>query len=105
MTQIERLKLRIPEESNEELLGDLLDSAKTKILAKRYPFQDFPVDEQGESVLEERYYDLQLRIAVEMYNKRGAEGETAHSENGTNRTYADENKLLCEVVPKGKVLI
>lgn len=104
MTQIEKLKIRIPEESNEEVLGDLLDSSAMRILAKRYPLSDYPVDEQCEYVLEDRYSDLQLRLSVEMYNIRGAEGETAHSENGTSRSYADYNNLLNEVVPRGKVL-
>ena len=47
--------------------------------------------------------DLQIRIAVEMFNKRGAEGEIAHSENGVSRSYASANvseDLLKEITPK-----
>ena len=29
----------------------------------------------------------QIEIAVYLYNKQGAEGQTAHSENGISRTY------------------
>ena len=34
-----------------------------------------------------RYETKQVEIAVYLYNKRGAEGQTSHSENGINRTY------------------
>jgi hypothetical protein len=34
-----------------------------------------------------RYETKQVEIAVYLYNKRGAEGQTAHNENGINRTY------------------
>ena len=42
-----------------------------------------------------------------MFAKRGAEGETAHSENGVSRTYASANvseDLLKEITPKGSVI-
>ena len=48
-----------------------------------------------------------FRIAVDLFNKLGAEGETAHSENGVSRTYGAENvstDLLAEIMPKAKVL-
>jgi hypothetical protein len=42
-----------------------------------------------------------------MFNKRGAEGETAHSENGVSRTYQSANvseDLLKEITPKAGVV-
>jgi hypothetical protein len=55
--------------------------------------------------LESKFNDLQLRLAVEMYNKRGAEGQRSHGENGIDRSYFDENHLLEEVIPfVGKML-
>ena len=101
MTQLERLKIRIPEVTNDVELEDLLESARAVILSRRFPFQDHPPD------VEDRYKDLQIRIAVEMYNRRGAEGETAHSENGVSRTYSGANvseELLREITPKGGVI-
>lgn len=99
---LKRLKLRIPEESNEELLFDILESAKNLILLKRYPFsKEMPIE------LESKYIELQLQIAVRMYNKIGAEGETAHSESGVSRSYgnsAEYEDLLARVIPKGAVL-
>jgi hypothetical protein len=97
MTQLERLKIRIPESTNDMELEDLLESARAVILSRRFPFSEHPPD------IEDRYKDLQIRIAVEMFNKRGAEGETSHSENGVSRTYSSANvseELLREITPK-----
>lgn len=103
MEQIERLKLKLKDcfcDDNE--LEDLLLTAKSIILNKRFPFsKKLPQD------IEPRYLDLQVRIAVDLYNKRGAEGETSHSENGISRTYGTENvstDLLAEITPRCGVL-
>ena len=101
MTQLERLKIRITENVPDAELEDILESAKAVILSRRFPFSGQPPD------IEARYKDLQIRIAVEMFNKRGAEGETAHSENGVSRTYSSASvseELLREIVPKGGVV-
>lgn len=103
MTQLERLKIKITENVTDEKLNDLLESAKYIILSRRYPFGDFPVDEYGEVDIEARYYDLQIRIAVELFAKEGAEGQVSHSENGTSRTWENANvseSLLREITPK-----
>lgn len=101
MEQLERLKIRITEKVNDDELADILESAKAVILSRRFPFSEWP-DE-----IESKYKDLQIRIAVEMFNKRGAEGETAHSENGISRSYASANvseDLLKEITPKAGVV-
>ena len=101
MTQLERLKLRITGNQTDAELEDILESAKAVILSRRFPFGEHPEE------IENRYKDLQIRIAVEMYNKRGAEGETAHSENGISRSYASASvseDLLREITPKVGVL-
>ena len=97
MTQLERLKIRITEKVNDNELEDILESAKAVILSRRFPFGEQPTE------IEDKYKDLQIRIAVEMFNKRGAEGETAHSENGVSRSYASASvseELLREITPK-----
>lgn len=97
MTQLERLKIRITEKVDDIELSDILESAKAVIMSRRFPFGEWPEE------LENKYNDLQIRIAVEMFNKRGAEGETAHSENGVSRSYASANvseDLLKEITPK-----
>lgn len=104
MAQLDRLKvqLEIKDDSQDQLLLDLLESAKYAILSRRYPFHDFPVDDKGEPILENRYLDLQVRIAVYLYNKMGAEGQLSHSENGVSRTYEAGDipeSLLRQVTP------
>ena len=101
MTQLERLKIRITEKVTDVELEDILESAKAVILSRRFPFGVQPAE------IEDKYKDLQIRIAVEMFNKRGAEGETAHSENGVSRSYASANvseDLLREITPKAGVV-
>ena len=97
MTQLDRLKIRITENVSDIELEDILESAKAVIMSRRFPFGEQPAE------IEDKYKDLQIRIAVEMFNKRGAEGETAHSENGVSRSYASANvseDLLKEITPK-----
>ena len=101
MTQLERLKIRITEKVTDVELEDILESAKAVILSRRFPFGDQPAE------IEDKYKDLQIRIAVEMFNKQGAEGETAHSENGVSRSYASASvseDLLKEITPKAGVV-
>ena len=101
MTQLERLKIRITENVSDIELEDLLESAKAVILSRRFPFGEQPPE------IENRYKDLQIRIAVEMYNKQGAEGETSHSENGISRSYANagvSEDLLREITTKAGVV-
>lgn len=110
MTVLERMKLRIPEEPNEQVLMDCIEMAKNAILARRFPYGDWPVrtatGEDGtpvqETYVEPRYEDLLYRMAVDLYNKAGAEGQTGHSENGVSRQYESSwisEQLLLEVVP------
>ena len=101
MTQLERLRIRIPENNSEAELEELLESAKAVILSRRFPFGEPPEE------IENRYKDLQIRIAVEMYNKLGVEGQTAHSENGISRSYSSASvseELLREITPKAGVV-
>lgn len=101
MDNLERLKLRT-DEDNDDILSDCLETAKNAILSRRYPFQEWPTDDDGNVTLEARYTDLQFRIALDLYNKQGAEGETAHNENGISRTYESSwisEQLLSEVTP------
>ena len=101
MTQLERLKIRITENVTDGELEDLLESAKAVILSRRFPFGEWPEE------IETKYKDLQIRIAVEMYNKIGAEGQTSHSENGVSRTYSSASvseELLREITPKAGVV-
>lgn len=105
MTILERLVLRLSDGNNEpdeDVLGDCIESAKNAILSRRFPFTEWPKDNNGDTYVEARYQDLQFRIAMDLYNKIGAEGEKQHSENGISRTFESSwisEQLLSEVMP------
>ena len=105
MDILERLQLRLTDDGvapDDDILTDCIESAKNAILSRRFPLMDWPTDDNGDTFVEDRYKDLQFRIAMDLYNKIGAEGEMTHSENGISRTFESSwisEQLLSEVVP------
>ena len=98
MTQVDRLKLRLPASMglSDSVLEDCLESAKSAIMTARYPTSEWP------DKLEARYMDLQIRIATELLERQGGSTQTGHSENGINRTWENagvSKSLLAEVTP------
>lgn len=93
-----RLEVLIsPDTVKSDLLMYLLEQAGGIVLNRRYPFG---VPENAEVPAE--YEHIQLQIAVELFSKRGAEGQTAHNENGINRTYESADvspSLLRRIIP------
>lgn len=108
MTEVEKLAmLRVmvgqPNEGDwsDDVLISYLAIAGQKIINRAYPYDDTVTE------VPRRYGYLQCDIATYLLNKRGAEGETAHSENGISRSYerADvPESMLSEVVPHVGVL-
>ena len=92
-----------PDTASTELLQNLLWQAEGIVLNRRYPFGS----PEGATVTS-AYEHIQLQIAVELFAKMGAEGQTGHSENGVTRSYeaADVSpSLLKRIVPvAGSVL-
>lgn len=87
-------------EDDVDVIQAAFDTAGDRILARRYPFNDSITE------VPERYLTTQIEIAVYLLNKQGAEGETAHGENGINRTYESAyvpDSMLAGVTPIGKV--
>ena len=103
MTEVEKLALlRVmvgqPDEGDwsDDVLISYLAIAGRKIINRAYPYDD-TVEE-----VPRRYGYLQCDIAAYLLNKRGAEGQTAHSENGVNRSYESADvpeSMLSEVTP------
>ena len=84
MTQTEKLKLlkaMVGESDTEEVLLAYLNIAGGKILNRAYPYGT------EETEVPRRYEFLQCEIAAYLLNKRGAEGQVGHSENGISRSY------------------
>lgn len=98
MTEAEKLTMlkALSGETDEEVLSTYLSIAGNKVLKRAYPF------DSTVTVVPDRYAYNQVEIAAYLVNKRGAEGETAHSENGISRSYEDGDvppTLLREIVP------
>lgn len=86
MTDAEKLtmlRVMVGESDSDELLSTYLTIAARKILNRAYPYDDAVSD------VPEKYHVLQCEIAAYLINKRGAEGQTGHTENGITRQYED----------------
>ena len=96
--KIKRLAVLIsPDTADSELLAILVDQAEGIVLNQRFPFG---VPEKA--MVPAMYEHIQLQIAVELFSKMGAEGQTSHSENGIGRTYESADvspSLLKRIVP------
>lgn len=103
MTEQEKLnELRQITESEEDavVLLSYLNQAKDVILNRMYPYG---TDEQyAQMDVPKRFEYKQIRIAAYFMNKRGAEGETQHIENGIHRNYKSSDvpeDMLWDVFP------
>lgn len=75
------LKAMVGGSDTDEVLSAYLNLAGGKILAKAYPYNSEVTEVPAQ------YHYLQIEIAAYMLNKRGAEGQTSHTENGITRQY------------------
>ena len=105
MTNLERLKVRIPGATDAEL-EDVLESAKDVILSRCFVSLENTSDEDKTLALS-IHNEKMLSAAVVIYNMRGIEGQVSHSENGVARTYADcagMKPILESIIPRGNVV-
>lgn len=87
MTDVEKLAilrkmLDDSDTTSDDTANTYLAAAEKAVINLVYPFGDV-----SEKTMPERYEYEQIEIAAYMLNKRGAEGEVAHSEGGTSRTF------------------
>lgn len=91
------------DDTDQGILEVYLELAAQAILNHMYPFK-----ESFEGIdVPDRYVAIQLKIANYMLNKRGAEGEIQHIENGVHRNYgaADiPDSMLKDIVPFSQVI-
>lgn len=93
--KIESMRVAIaPDTADENVLRSEIQTAETMILNKMYPF-GYPED----AVIPRRYEHLQIKLAVELFTQRGAEGQASHAENGTTRTWPSVNRILAQIIP------
>lgn len=91
------------DDTPDDVLLVYLELAKQKILNKMYPYlQDY----EGLEV-PDRYTAIQIKCTNYALNKRGAEGQIQHIENGIHRNYGAADipeGMLAEIVPFCQVI-
>lgn len=95
-----------------DVVGFYVDNAAEVILNQLYPYDELWDEATSDTItmtdaVPTRYQNLQMRIAIVFLNKRGADGETMHIENGINRHYSGTDvppDMLRQIVPKAQVV-
>lgn len=103
MTESERLEMlkNLSGETDSAVLLTYLTLAGQKVIQRAYPYRSDVKEVPA------KYETNQVEIACYLLNKRGAEGETYHSENGINRSYENADvpeSMLARVVPFAGVI-
>ena len=101
--KLTKLRLMVGSKGSEDaLLLMYLDDAEKAILNHLYP-----MEEEVIHTLPSRYESRQIEIAAHLYNKRGAEGEISHTENGITRIYEAgwiPSSMLSDIIPYGSLM-
>lgn len=100
-TKIARLREIVEGDDSDAILLSYLQQSGAVIMSKLMPYPE-PDYEYDEMAVPARYEWKQIRIAAFLLNKRGAEGETQHIENGTHRNYRSADvppDMLSDIVP------
>ena len=91
--KIEAMSVAIaPDTADKRVLETQLEEAEALILNKMYPF-----GYAEDVVLPSRYERLQIKLAVELFTQRGAEGQASHTENGVTRTWPSVSRILAQI--------
>ena len=99
MTEEEKLlalRAIIGGSDTDEVLSTYLKLAGRKIINRAYPYDNTVTEVPAQ------YDTLQVEIAAYMLNKRGAEGQLQHTENGIQRQYENADvpaSMLKPVTP------
>ena len=103
MTEEEKIAMvkTMTDETEDSVITAYLIEAKQIVLEKAFPFGELP------EAMPSRYDGVQVEVAAYLINKRGAEGETVHLENGVSRHWEDGGvppSLLRRIVPNAGVM-
>lgn len=98
MTEAEKLEMLkgLSGETEDSVLLAYLNLAGRKVIQRAYPYRT-DID-----IVPDKYSTNQVEIACYLLNKRGAEGETSHSENGISRSYENADvpeSMLKAILP------
>lgn len=89
------------DDENSALIETYLGLAASEIINRAYPYNHEITE------VPPKYDLLQCKIAAYMMQKRGAEGQTAHSENGVSRSYEDADipfSFTSQIIPFAGVI-
>lgn len=92
------IRAMVGEAVPDNVLSAYMKNAKSVIIERMYPYKANATWED----VPEKHHMRMCDIACYMINKRGAEGETAHSESGVSRTYESAEvpaSMLYGIVP------
>lgn len=100
MTNEEMLTMLQSMVGNEDdsVLSTYLTLAGEAIIARAYPY----AKDDAELSVPRKYQTLQIEVAAFLLNKRGAEGQNRHVENGIDRTWGGSDipdDMLSRIVP------
>ena len=97
--KIRQVQVMLGEDYPAEVLSVYLRQAQQYILNKRFPYGYEPNTE-----VEPQYEQLQIELAIALFNERGAEGQKSHNENGVSRTWRGKEEIMYDVVPYASAL-
>ena len=96
MTHEERINTiqeKLGEDVDSDLLSIYLRTATQKILNHRFPYGTNLTD------VEPQFEEALIELSIVLFNQRGGEGQSMHSENGITRHYRTESEILEEITP------
>lgn len=94
---INRITVLLDDVRFNKFIEHYLDIAKSAVIARMYPYAERTWED-----VPEKHHALVCEIVVYLINRRGAEGETQHSESGVNRSYESAGipySYLREITP------
>lgn len=102
MTEATKIALvkQMTDETDETVIAAFLDLAGMTVCKTAYPTAAVTDDLKTKALAE--YPHVQVKAAAYLLNKRGADGQTSHGENGISRGYEAGDlppSLLREIVP------
>lgn len=98
--KVKRKIIRLDLDFSDEDIYDEIENAIEAINERRH-FRP-----TSSILIEERYKNLAYKLCIASMVKEGAEGETAHSENGINRGYDSSGypkDLMSQIIPLAKL--
>lgn len=92
----------VTDNTNDFLLSLYYINAENSMIKARFPFNN-ATNEEIENA-KKMYSDNVDRAFVDKWNRRGADNQTSHTENGVSRTFIDYSNYFQDIVGKCKVL-